>query len=885
MTWLRLREAFELLVDLPITEQQARLAAIRRDEPELASRLHSLLATEAGLGDFLDRGEGLPTVSPGGAVPTPAVAHAGMRLGRFELVRPLGSGGMGTVWEARQEEPRRSVAIKLVARPDPSDMQRWRFQHEAQVLAALHHPAIATFHEFGTSTIGAVELAWIAMELVPNAVDIVTWAGLRALSTTKRLGMFVQLCEAVEHGHQRGVLHRDLKPGNALVDGEGRLKLIDFGIARALHGADRGPQHTATGDILGTIHYMAPEQLEGRTAAIGTASDVWSLGVILYQLLCGRLPFEVAGLPLAAVARVVIETEPMAPTAAGRGLPRDLGWVVLRALEKEPGRRYATARELAEDLERFLANQPVRAGPAGVTYRLRKFVRRHRVGVVAATAVAIVSGAAATMTALALVDTRKAEAAERRGRSTAEASLEFLVEVLSAPGPEKRGRETKIVDVLQRIGDEFGERFREESEIRSVIARALGRTMFGLGVLPEAERHLRASVADTTVVRGAGHTETMRVETELFHVLLKQGRLDEAEAVLQSVEAKIATAPADADLRDRIVVYRSDMQRVRGDRAGAAVTLRPVLERRQRHAPGDALTLQVTHQLAGVLHEAGDIEAAEPLYREALAGIVATRGEDHPEAITAMTNLAMVLQSHGRFEAALPSFERALEARRRKLGPTHIDTLSTAVGLGGLHARLRQFDAAAARLGEVLTAMGPDADERSPVLQVALANLAVVERDRKNWPRAVEVGERLLAMRQRTRGEAHPDTLTTMVTLADTRRQSGQVAPAIEQLTRCKQLAAQAAPPVVAIVYQCDLSLGWCHGERREFELAEQCLLRCLQTFDAAEQASANKGRLFRAEPDLVALYRLWGKPELAAAYESEHSRARDPDPGLQAPK
>lgn len=881
MSWPNLREAFEALVDLPAAERELRLAEAERTDPALAAQVRALLDTDEHSVCFLDRGPGERAVEPPGST-----GFSGLTLGKFVLVRPLGSGGMGTVWEARQEKPERRVAIKFVARSEPSEMERWRFTHEAQVLATLNHPAIATFYEVGTTKVEGAELTWLAMELVPDAVDILTWADRKSLPRSSRIALFVTLCDAVEHGHQHGVLHRDIKPSNALVDGSGRLKLIDFGLARAMgRERDGEGQHTATGEVMGTLHYMAPEQLTGRSGAVGTQSDVYALGVVLYHLLCGCAPFALAGLSLATIASVVLEREPIAPTVANPALPEDLGWIVLRALEKEPTRRYRTVRELVDDLARFSANQPVVARQASLTYRLRKFVRRHRVGVAAAATIGIVSGAAITMTALALVDTRRAEAAEREGRTSAEASLDFLVEVLSSPDPDKQGRETKMVDVLERAAKEFGRRLGSETRVRAMVGQAIGRTLSGLGVLPEAERHLRNSAGDLATAVGEMHEETMRTELEVAVVVLKQGRLDEAGQLLEAIESKLATLPPGSEIADSVAFHRGDLQRARGDRAGAVATLQPLLQRRRIVDPRGHLTMLVTQLLAGVLHESGDIDAATPLYLEAMEGLSALNGDEHSDTLAAMQNYAIALQSRGRLEAALPTIERVLEARRRKFGPDHVDTVQVLVNLGAIQIRLRQLEKGAAHLSEALRILGLAKDDKSAVFQVTLANLAVAERDRRNFPRAIELGAQLLATRRVVLGESHPQTLTTLVTLADTHRQAGDVSRAIELLAECQQLATRREPPLLPIAYQCDLSIGWCHSQRQEYEAAEQCFLRCLAAFDAAERDSANKGQLVRADPDLVALYRLTGKPELAAKYESEHSRAREPEPSLQAPK
>ncbi|MCU0867372.1 MAG: serine/threonine-protein kinase [Planctomycetes bacterium] len=375
----RVRGEFEALLAQSAAQREQRLRELELTDPELVRQLRELLQHDAAAGAFLEREPSRST--------TERQVTAGTRLGRFELVRPLGSGGMGAVWEAVQHDPDRRVALKLLAHGSRTAAERWRFEQEVQVLAALNHPAIATFYEAGTTPLGGVDTAWLAMELVDGARDVLAWAASARLDRTARLDLFLRLCDAVAYGHRRGVLHRDLKPGNVLVGDDGALKLIDFGIARAL-GSEHG-RRTLTGEIVGTLHYMAPEQLRGRPDAIGTGCDVYALGGLLYHLLCEQPPFDFTGKSWTEVTRLVLEQEPRAPRAARPDLPADLGWIVLRALAKDPQRRYPTVDALVDDLQRFRCHLPVAARAPSPGYRLQKFVRRHRVGVAIATALSI----------------------------------------------------------------------------------------------------------------------------------------------------------------------------------------------------------------------------------------------------------------------------------------------------------------------------------------------------------------------------------------------------------------------------------------------------------------------------------------------------------------
>lgn len=382
----------------------------------LEARVRRLLTLEESEPEFLERS----AIEPG----EPGLGP-GSRVGCFRIVRVLGEGGMGVVYEAQEDEPNRRVALKLIRSGHFSERLRSRFRHEIRILGQLRHPGIAQIYEAGTLDIGGDSVPYFAMELIEGQPLL---RSARGLGVRDRLSLIAQVCDAVHHAHQKGVIHRDLKPGNILVEaaptGDGtaarsavgialplQVKLLDFGVARAVD-ADAGAPAVTTarthpGQLIGTIPYMSPEQAAGDPAAMDIRSDVYSIGVIACELLIGRLPYDVEGRPIAEAARIIGEQSPARLGSVDRALRGDAETIVAKALQKDPRHRYQSAAEFAADIRRFLRDEPIVARPPSALYQLRKFARRHRPLVAAASVVAI------AMVVATVVSVRQARVAER----------------------------------------------------------------------------------------------------------------------------------------------------------------------------------------------------------------------------------------------------------------------------------------------------------------------------------------------------------------------------------------------------------------------------------------------------------------------------------------
>jgi serine/threonine protein kinase/tetratricopeptide (TPR) repeat protein len=415
--WDRLVAAVGEAASMDPDAARAYLDQTFADDPALREEAATILDGGLAPDGFLTQGDERP--------PHPAGVATGTRFGEFEVERLLGRGGMGAVYLARQATPKRAVALKVLESTLLTERARTRFEYEVQALATLRHRGIAQVYETGVERIddGLVErdVPWFAMEYVEGASTLLEYANTHALGTRDRLRLLLEVCDAVHHGHQKGVVHRDLKPDNILVNQAGHPKVIDFGVARDVDGAQTAPQRTDRAEILGTLPYLSPERVTTGRGAADVRTDVYALGVVLYQMLTGKLPIQLDARDIVTSARRICEETPPRPSLSNTDLDPDLDAIALKSLAKDPEERYASANALAADIRRFLEHRPISARPPGAWYQLRLFTRRHRALVVASGAVVVV-GAAATL--LSINWALRSEQAEQRANEERAVAVE-----------------------------------------------------------------------------------------------------------------------------------------------------------------------------------------------------------------------------------------------------------------------------------------------------------------------------------------------------------------------------------------------------------------------------------------------------------------------------
>ncbi len=744
----RARRAHAILtaaLDAPQAERDAVVTAACAGDAALEARVRRLLVAADRSTGFLE---------------SPALAeHADVRttvpdtVGNYLVVGVLGTGGMATVYEAVQENPSRRVALKVMHQSMTSTDAFLRFRLEAETLARLHHPGIAQIYEAGTAQIGRPTASpFFAMELVPEAQTITEHARAWKLPLREKLVKFASVCDAVSHGHQNGVIHRDIKPGNILVGTDGQAKVIDFGIARTFGSAPGiGASITAqtgTASLIGTLNSMSPEQCAS-PESIDIRSDVYSLGVVLYELVTGRLPHDLSKCSIPEAVRII--TQESAPDA-GSICPQargDLAAIITRAMEKEPASRYSSAEALASDIRRWLACEPIEARPATTFDRTWKFVRRNPTlaGALGAAVASLFIGMAVSAR-FAYVATQARDAALQR-----EHELERVTEF-----QESLLREIDVATMGDRLRDSLSER---------VGAAAGSAAESGAGV--SAADHARRQFADLT----GGVNFTSIAVRSLNDSMLAQYRA--------SIDAQFADQPR---LAARLLQQLADTMNQLGLHADAEPVLRRALALRRSSLGEDHVdTLQSLHSLGSLLSTLGRADEAVVILKDAYARRARVLGPDHQFTLRVGTGLGGAYRRQGNLDEAHRVWSETLQAQRRVLGDDHDDTLRTLNNFGIVLAMQGRAAEAEAAWRELIDRRRRLLGEDHPEYLSTLGNLGVMLQDQGKFAEARPLMEMALAANRRTSGDGHAMTLVAMGQLASLLKESGDL-PAAEVLQR-----------------------------------------------------------------------------------------------------
>jgi serine/threonine protein kinase len=827
-------------------ETSRRVAVHVLECPTCRAQLDEISENLGGLGavrDFL-RGESATTEPP-----TPE------RIGPFRIAREVGRGGMGVVYLAEQERPRREVALKVLRPGAVSPATLRRFEHEAETLGRLRHPGIAAIYDAGVARLEsrgtAEQVPYFAMEYV-RGERLDRYVRSRGLDARARLGLLAQVADAVHHAHLNGIVHRDLKPGNIMVeprqagDGArrsqetGEPKVLDFGVARVAD-ADRSAEtlRTSTGEILGTVPYMSPEQLGGDPEAVDARSDVYALGVIGYEMLADRLPHDLRGKPLPEAARLVRDTEAPRLGRLSPALRGDIDAIFAKALEKDPHRRYQSASELAADIRRFLADEPIVARPPSAMRQVGRFARRNRALVAAGAALLVVLAVASVISTWLALRASRAERLSRERLDLAEresakqsAVSDFLKSMLSAADPYQKGgrAETTVAEVLDRAAAELDQgRLAGEPEVETVVRSTLADTYWGLADYEAAEAQYRASLA---LCETAGLAEGRIYQLDHLGLLFaERSRYATAESLFRlQLAATGEWADADDEKRARWTAKAySNLAGVSADqsryaRAESLIAIAVGLSRGLPEHDRDIHAANLRTQ-GGLRFYLGDNDGAQAALEEAIAVGREVNGPDHPSVVRDMDGLSVVLLEKGDLDGAERTRRELLDMSRRSFGDDHPRVASSMANLGVVHLRKSEYAAAESLLRAAVT------------------------------------------MNRRQLGSEHRETARILRDLGETLHRDGRLdeAEAIysESLAITRRVLGDDHPEVAMVLHP----LGRARKDRKDYAGAEPLLTEALAIRRA--RLGPSHPLTLRIVRELVELYEAWNKPQRAAHYRA----------------
>jgi len=749
-------------------------------------------------------------------------------VGPFTIIEAIGEGGMGTVYLARQDNPDREVALKLIRPGYASRKVLKRFDLEAQLLGRLQHPGIAQIYQAGTYESGRGPQPYFAMELV-RGEPLDVYAESHSLGTRARLELIAKIADAVHHAHQKGIVHRDLKPSNILVTADGQPKILDFGVARATDSDIQVTTiQTDVGQIIGTIPYMSPEQITGDPAQIDVRSDVYALGVVLYELLAGRLPYDLERKLIHDAARMIREDDPTPLSTINKTFRGDVETIASKALEKTKDRRYQTASELADDIRRYLDNKPIVARRASTLYQLSKFAKRNRilVGGIAAVFLVLVGGVIVS-TGQAIRATR-AEQIAQTSLAEAEATVTFLDSMLAAVDPGQMGKDVTVRAVLDESSKSIDTDFANRPLVAARLHATIGKTYDALGIYDQALAHTQKALDLRTANLGPDHPDTLAMRTALGSATMEAGDFEQGEQILTSALA--------------------DHTRILG-----------------RSHPS---TVACISALATLYATATDIEKAIPLLRESLELNRQIHGPRSEEAISAANTLAMLLIDMNAFDEAEHLLEQAVKDAADVLGPENPYTLDTRSNLAWLYYMQRRLDEAIALNEEVLEVKARVLGETHPATMTTLSNLAIAYKDAGYLDKAEPLFRKELEIERSTLGEDHPNFLVTLTNFARFLAQEerfDEAIPLFEQSVASheKNMPADFVGTGFTLAFY-----GGCLRDCKRFEESERRFLQARPIFEANFPPDhPTRARLIL---DIADLYDAWGKPDTAAEWRAQ---------------
>ncbi len=886
---------------------EARRALVRRllaEEPDVARELERLLANDSDASPFLEQpiglgsifrlardrisGSGLPEVSDFHVVPE--------RIGAYQVLGLIGAGGMGVVYRATQTRPQRDVAIKVLRPGAASAEMLRRFEHEADILGRLRHAGIAQVYEAGVAELcfgnGArASRPFLAMELLQGET-LTVYADSRGLDLRQRLALFARVCDAVLHAHQNGVIHRDLKPGNIIVvhppgsaeSSAAQPKIVDFGIARVAEpGAATLTMAAGPARLVGTLMYMSPEQLFGDGEPVDTRSDIYGLGVILYELLAGRLPYDAADRSVPEIIRLRETCEPAPLRQVRPHVDEDIATIVHVALARERGRRYASVAELAADVRRYLDGYAITARPPSAWYQFRKLIARQR-GIFAAAALAIVALVVGTSVALyelrlAQMAALQAAAAVRdaeSARAEAEHTVDFLIETLTSADPDRLHRDVLVRDVLDGMAPRLAEDWVGAPRVEARLRGAIGRTYAALGALDAAREHLERALQLYRAEHGDDDARTVDSELELAAVLSSLGEVAEAGRLIEHGYAvrRAALGPdAAATLAALSDLGESAAKLMRFD--DAIRMWRDVIAAGEPRLGASAqIVLETKDRLASLLVRMDARAEARRLFDDVLANLTESTWGAASLRTSAQRGFAMLAAAEGQFADALTHQHAVLDALRERLGPEHPDTLGATHDLARIFSRLERYEEAEQLFRTVLESASQTLGAAHPNTLKCSLNLAAALAGMERRGEARALAEDTLRAQRDVLGTDHIELSDTLLLLGRLAVDEGDPSGAeswYAEALRVLAMRLSASHPQVALARA---KRAACLVDMSRFGEAESELLSAYAVL--SKDNDPPSARVAPVIDALIGCYEGWDKPDEAATWRARREQPAD---------
>ena len=805
------------------------------------------------------------------------------KIGGYHLTRQIGSGGMGVVWQAQQLEPvNRTVALKVIKTGIGGEEVLARFNAERQALAVMNHPNIARIIDAGTTGEGQ---PYFAMEYV-DGKPLMRYCNEKQLSIEDRLELFKLICAGIQHAHQKGIIHRDLKPSNILIteiDGTPIPKVIDFGLAKAIQPTQSlsdATFETKIGQVMGTLRYMSPEQASATNQDIDIRTDVYALGIILYEMLIGTVPFDETALDNHDLLKLVdligerdaakpslklkkIEPKVQAKLTSDRRtdvsqllriLEGDLDWIVIKAIEKDRDRRYESAAGLADEIRRFLENEPVYARPPSVNYRLKKFMRKNRASVIGASAIAL---ALVTGSILALIGLWSAESAKERAiesakdeetakleaidkRKEAERNLAFaqkgneiLTSVFSGLDPNANYADVAqlrnaLTNNLFEVVEELEKQQIGEPVEVAKMQNRLGISLLGLGQFDLATKVLSDSFETLKKERGDDHPDTLEAMQNLASSYHKAGEFEKALPIFEKCLklAKVTWSENHANTLSCMNQLASCYQAT-GKEKTAQQIFKQVFEKRKSEPVGNRADLLASaNNLAENYHRCGQLEEAIELHEWTSQSARTVLGPTHPDTLLYLHNLASAYSDSNDHEKAIELFVPTLELMEQNLGPEHANTLFCMANLAIAYKSADRIDLALPLYKRSYELRKKVLAENHPDTLDSMNNYGVTLTSIGDTTKAIEILSKALELKQSTLGDDNPSTLSVMSNLAIAFGKQGEFTKSTDLLKQCVDLCESRLGADHAMTLEQKRNLGLSYRSAREFDKSTETLTK-----------------------------------------------------------